>query len=60
MKRLAEEKASEQFDNDVFCWLLQQLQLTNKAITPVLHATRLRTIKPEFMHLYESAAAADY
>jgi hypothetical protein len=44
----------------MFSWLLRQLHLTNQAIIPVLHATRLKAIKPEFQHLYERISDNDY
>jgi hypothetical protein len=55
VKKLADEKQRDRFDGTVFTWLLQQLHLTNQAIVPVLHATRLRAIKPDYQHLYDQS-----
>ena len=34
-------------------WLYTQLEYTNRAIAPILTAFRFRTIKQEFVQLYE-------
>ena len=60
VKKLTEEKAKDRYDPQIFEWLLQQLHLINQATVPVLHATRLKTIKPEFLHLYEQPIENDY
>ena len=40
----------------LYSWLYTQLEFTNRAIAPVLTAFRFRSIKNEFIHLYEAVS----
>lgn len=42
-----------------YAWTAIQLQATNSVIEPVLTMFRFRSIKPEYLHLYEDLSTVD-